>query len=555
MRRTRILAVLSAAALLVSACSGSSGSGSSGGPTSSPAASAPSFQAGGSSQASTTGAPPAKGGIFTMGEASDPGNLDPSMTVLSVTRLVSSLAYDALVNAQDDGTVKSGLAKTWKTSANSVTLTMTKGATCSDGSPFTAKDAADNLNYIADPANKSPLLGLFLPAGVKATADAGAGTVTVTSPVPDAFLLQNLSGVFMVCAAGLKDHKLLAGKTIGTGPWVLSQVAPGDHYTYTKRAGYTWGPGGAALDQPGTPDSVNVRVIANPTTMANLLLAGQINFASVSGNDTKRLDAAKLATINLITPAGETWFNETAGRPGADPKVREALATGTDIAQIMKVAVAGKGGPSKGAITLAPNPCHADTVTANLPAFDVAKAKSMLDAAGWAVGGNGIRAKAGKPLAMTFLYLPEFGQAVTAAAELLASQWKALGVDVALKGATDTQLGDIVFSTGAWDAGWIQVGLTLPSQLVPFASGKAPPAGTNFGHIANSEYTATAGKAALAPDVATACPLWEQAEEALYKDFDIVPMYNFYASTYLKNAEASIQGGNLVGSSLRLTQG
>jgi len=490
-----------------------------------------------------------------MGVANDPGNLDPSMTVLSVTRLVSDLAYDALVNAQDDGTVKSGLAKSWKSTANSVTLTMTKGVTCSDGSPFTAKDAADNLNYIADPANKSPVLGLFLPVGVKATADAGAATVTVTSPMPDAFLLQNLAGVLMVCAAGLKDHKLLAGKTIGTGPWVLSQAAPGDHYTYTKRAGYTWGPGGAAPDQPGTPDSVNVRVIANPTTLANLVLAGQVNYAAVSGNEAKRLDAAKLATINLITPAGETWFNETAGRPGADPKVREALATGTDIAQIMKVAVAGKGGPSKGAITLAPNPCQADTVTANLPKFDVAKAKSLLDAAGWAVGGNGIRSKAGKPLAMTFLYLPAFGQAVTAAAELLASQWKTLGVDVTLKAATDTQLGDIVFSTGAWDAGWIQVTLTLPSQFVPFASGKIPPAGTNFGHIANSQYTTTAAKAAVAATVATACPLWQQAEEGLYKNFDIVQMYDFYASTYLKNAQASIRGGELVGSSLRLTQG
>ena len=241
---------------------------------------------------------------------------------------------------------------------------------------------------------------------MKATADAGAGTVTVTSPAPDAFLLQDLSGVFMVCAAGLKNHALLASKTLGTGPWVLSQAAPSDHYSYSKRAGYTWGPGGAGLDQPGTPDSVNVRVITNPTTLANLVLAGQVNFASIAGNDAKRLDAAKLSTINTVSTGGETWFNETPGRPGADPKVRQALATGTDIAQIMKVAVAGKGGPSKGAITLAPNPCRADTVTGNLPTFDVAKAKSMLDAAGWAVGGNGIRAKAGKPLAMTFLYFP-----------------------------------------------------------------------------------------------------------------------------------------------------
>lgn len=559
MRRIRTLAVLSTAALVVvSACSGSSGSKTSSASSSNGSAVAPTSSAAAGATSSSSSAPSvpmADGGTFTMGLPNDPGNLDPSMTVLNVTRAVSDLAYDSLVSAQDDGTVKSGLAKSWKTTGNSVTLTMTKGVTCSDGSPFTAKDAVDNLDYVANPANKSPLLGLYLPAGVKATADTGAGTVTVTSPQPDAFLLQNLAGVYMVCSAGLKDHKLLAGKTIGTGPWVLSQAAPDDHYTYTKRSGYTWGPGGAGLDQPGTPDSVNVRVIPNSTTMANLLLAGQVNYAAIAGNDAKRLDAAKLRTINAVSPAGETWFNETAGRPGADPKVRQALITGTDIAQIMKVAVAGKGGPSKGAVTLAPNPCQADTVSANLPKFDVAKAKSLLDAAGWAMGSNGVRSKAGKPLAMTFLYLPAFGQAVTAAAELLASQWKDLGVDVALKASTDTQLNEILFSTGAWDAGWVQLGVTLPSQLVPFVSGAMPPTGTNFGHITNSQYTTTAAKAAVAPSVATACPLWATAEEALYKNYDMVQMYDFYASTYLKNAEATVAGGELVGSSLRLTRG
>ena len=562
MRHTRILAVLSAAALLtVSACGGSSSTNSSSGPTSSPAAPASSPQSGGSapsggtSPSSTTGAPPAKGGTFTMGVSNDPGNLDPSMTALSVTRQVSDLAYDSLIYAQNDGTIKSGLAKTWKTTADSAVLTMTKGVTCSDGSPFTATDAADNINYVADPANKSPLLGVYLPVGAKAKADAGAGTVTVTTSAPDSFLLQNLSGLYMVCAAGLKDHKLLANKTLGTGPWVLAQAAPDDHYTYTKRTGYTWGPGGTGLDQPGTPDSVNVRVISNPTTMANLVLAGQVNMAAVVGSDAKRLDAAKLATIDATTPAGETWFNETSGRPGADPKVRAALATGTNIAEITKVAVAGKGGPSKGAVTLAPNPCQADTVTANLPAFDAAKAESMLDAAGWTVGANGIRAKAGKPLAMTFLYAPSTGQSVTAAAELLGSQWKTLGVDVTLKAYTSTQLNDIIFSTGAWDSGWIPLSISLPSQLVPFASGTTPPNGTNFGHIVNPQYTAAAGKATVAADVATACPLWEQAEESLYKNFDLVQMYDLYASVYLKNAEASFEGGELVGSSLRLTQG
>ncbi len=50
-------------------------------------------------------------------------------------------------------------------------------------------------------------------------------------------------------------------------------------------------------------------------------------------------------------------------------------------------------------------------------------------------------------------------------------------------------------------------------------------------------------------------PTYEYACDHCDKNFDVVQMYDFYASTYLKNAEASIGGGELVGSSLRLTRG
>ena len=100
-----------------------------------------------------------------------------------------------------------------------------------------------------------------------------------------------------------------------------------------------------------------------------------------------------------------------------------------------------------------------------------------------------------------------------------------LGVDVTLKAYTSTQLNDIIFSTGAWDSGWIPLSISLPSQSVPFASGTAPPNGTNFGHIVNSQYTASAGKAAVAADVATP-PVVGASREGLYRNFDLVQMYD-----------------------------
>jgi len=569
-RRIRTaVAILSLTAVAVAGCSsGNSGSDTSTAQTTAPATSAGAGTGAGtgsnSSSAASSSAPqitsgqaagaPASGGVYTIALANDPGNLDPSMTALSVTRFVSHLAYDTLLSYKTDGTPVSGLAKSWKVGPDNVVFTMVPDVTCSDGSKFTPTDAADNLNYVSDPANKSPLTGVFIDPGTKAVGDDAKGTLTVTGPQPNAFLLNNLANVFMICKAGLADHSKLAKETLGTGPWVLSEAAAEDHYSYTKRDGYTWGPEGQTVTEPGSPDSVNVRIIANQTTAANLLLSGEVNMATVNGGDSKRLDAANLVSVNEAAPTGETWFNQADGHPAADVKVREALATGTNLADIQKVATAGKGGPSKGMVTISPKPCATDTVTGNLPAFDPDKAKQLLDAAGWAPGADGIRVKDGKQLAMTFLYLPTAGSGLTAGAELLAQQWKDLGVQLNLKTITSTQLNEIVFGSGAWDAAWISITVNLPSQPVPFVSGPAVPNGTNFSAIENKDYTANAGKAAVAT-ADKACDLWDAAEVALYKGFDMVPMFDLYASTYFKNATATVSGGEIWGSSLRLTTG
>jgi len=579
-RRIRIaVAIVSITAFAVAGCSSdNSGSGTTAAQTTAGQSTAAQTTAGATSAGATSGAAtgtdtgsaasssapqitsgqatgaPASGGVFTIALANDPGNLDPSMTALSVTRLVSHLAYDTLVAYSSDGSVSSGLAKSWKVGKDNVVFTMVPDVTCSDGSPFTASVAADNINYVADPANKSPLLGAFVDPGTKAVGDDAKGTLTVTGPQPNAFMLNNLANVFMICKAGLADHSKLATQTLGTGPWVLSEAVAEDHYSYSKRDGYTWGPGGQTVTEPGSPDSVNVRVITNQTTAANLLLSGEVNMAMVTGGDSKRLDAADLVSVNVAAPAGETWFNQADGHPGADPKVREALATGTNLADIQKVATAGKGGASQGMVTLTPKPCATDTVTGNLPTFDPQKAQQLLEAAGWTVGADGIRVKDGKPLAMTFLFLPTLGSGITAGAELLAQQWKELGVQLNLKTITSTQINEIVFGSGAWDVAWISLGVNLPSQIVPFVSGPAVPNGTNFSAIENKDYTANATKAAVA-GADQACDLWDAAEKALFTSFDLVPMYDLYTSTYFKNGTATISGGEIWGSSLRLTTG
>lgn len=493
----------------------------------------------------------ANGGTFTIAVANDPGNLDPLMTVLSVTRQVSHLAYDTLIDQTKNGDFVAGLAKSWHTDGNKTVFTMTKGVTCSDGSRLTPQVVADNIDFVANPKNQSPQLGTIVPPGVKATADDHAGTVTVTTPKPDGFLLNDMAGMFIVCGAGMRNRDKLAGHTIGTGPWVLSEAVPDDHYTYTRRQGYRWGPGGAGMTGRGVPDKVVVKVITNPSTMANLMLSGEVNLGTVIGPDRKRLAQAGLPAIETRSPLGETFFNQASGRPGADPAVREALTTATNIPQVTKVATAGSGKSSTGLVTLEPKPCPGNTVAGSLPGYDPGRARQILDGAGWRTGPGGVRSKSGRKLAFTFLYPAGQGQSVVAGAELLAKQWQAVGAQVKLRSVTSTQLNQVIFSSGDWDASWTPVTVSLPTELVAFLSGPTPPKGTNFAHLHDDAYTADVTTAA-AHTGAAACAKWNAAERALFKNFDVVPMFDSTLPTFLDHAQATIVSGEFQGTSLRL---
>ncbi|WP_372666341.1 ABC transporter substrate-binding protein [Amycolatopsis kentuckyensis] len=505
---------------------------------------------GGSGGGAATGdGTPVDGKTFGLGVGSDPGSLDPHMTVLSVAIQVDRFLYDTLLNIDDSGKPVAGLAAKWEASTTTASFTLRPGLTCADGSPLTAADVAANINFIGDPANKSPIAGLYIAPGTKATADA-AGTISVTSGKPDAFLARNVGGVPIACAKGLADRKLLAKGEAGTGMFTVSEAVPNDHYTFTRRKDYTWGPGDWKAET-GLPEKVVVRVIPNTTTATNLLLSGELNAAQINGPDRQRLEARKLFHTDFTAPMGEIFYNQAAGRPGQDEAVRRALTQALDLPQLGKVLTSDAGRPSKGMITNEPEVCPGDTVTGNLPAHDPAAAASALDAAGWTKGADGVRAKNGKKLSLTVLYGTQLGPTMAPTAELVQQQWKSLGAEVTLKAVDSPGLSQVLFGTGEWEVSLGPVGFSLPSQLVPFVSGPAAPDGTNFAHIANPGYEQGAQAAAAKPGDAS-CADWNAAETALIKRVDAVPYFDSVVPFYASGAKFSLSQGSLTPTSIRM---
>jgi peptide/nickel transport system substrate-binding protein len=523
---TRILGGAFAVAMLAAAGCGGSGSGSGAG------GSAPNGQ-------------PVDGKTFTIAIGSDPGSLDPHMTVLSLAIAFDRYLYDPLLGMTEDGAPALGLAEKWEGTTTEATFTLRAGVKCPDGSQLTARDVAANITFVGDPKNKSPMAGIQVVPGTTATGDDAARTVKVTSPAPDPFLLRDIGGLPIACGKGLADRSTLAKGGNGTGMYAVAEAVSNDHYTLRRRGDYY------AKPAHGVPDKVVVKVVPNETTAANLLLAGELNAVSVIGPDRQRLLAQKLFHVDVLAPVGELFFNQAAGHPGEDLPVRRALVQALDLDQLTQVVTGGTGTRSKGMITIAPKACSGDTVQGNLPGHDLAAAKSTLDSAGWAVGAGGVRAKAGKRLALTVLYGTQLGPTMVAAAELVQQTWRQLGVQVTLKGVDSPGANQALFGTGTWDVSMAPLGLPLPNQLMPFVSGVVPPQGTNFGHIHNAEYDRLVKQAAGMAGAA-GCASWNAAESALIRNLDVVPYADSVIPGFAKNARFELREGSIVPSSIRM---
>ena len=206
--------------------------------------------------------------------------------------------------------------------------------------------------------------------------------------------------------AGLADRSTLASGTNGTGPFVLEEAVANDHYTFSARDDYTWGPDGATSELPGFPSEVVVRIIENESTAANLLLSGEVDIATIAGADRQRVESEGYFVTEQRSIVGEFFFNHMEGLPTADVAVRQALMGAVDLQELMSVQTAGNGVLATGLAEILPKACPGDTVGAILTAgADVEAAAQLLDEAGWVMGDDGVREKDGAPLTIRAFYV------------------------------------------------------------------------------------------------------------------------------------------------------
>jgi len=460
----------------------------------------------------------------------DPGSLDPQASVGSWARTMTRLAYDTLVADGPDGTVVPQLAESWNATPDKITFKIRDDVTCADGEPFTAETVAANFNRMKDSAAKIPFTVSFLGSDdYTVSTDAAKNTVTITLPEPFSPFLNNVSNYpGMICQKGLDNPGQLASKTFGTGPFILTKATAGAEYQFKAREGYAWGPDGAATDRAGFPKGVDVKVVDNETTAANLMLSGDLNLGVFTTRGAyERLTGDDFAQSTVPASANYLHYNFLKeDNPAQDLGVRKALAETLDRAAMSKIAT-GSEKQVHNSVALPQAPCADDISDTHLIGHDPDAAAGDLEAAGWARSGDEW-VKNGRTLKLKVLLTGAAGTAPKAISDYVINTWNELGIPVTVE-SVDQATGVERRAENEYDV-WIGAWTSVfnPSTIAPFLTS---PDSANYSYIHNEQYNKLAQQA-YAMDPSKTCPVWAEAQDAINKDVSMVPLW-YDATTYV----------------------
>ncbi|GGH46946.1 ABC transporter substrate-binding protein [Microbacterium album] len=478
------------------------------------------------------------GGTFRHAVFPEVGSINPMTAAQPQEIQVITYAYESLLYTDGEGEQLPWLAESWELGdeGTSVTFQLKDGVTFHDGSAFDASVAAENINYHANPDNATTL-GDVLPAGLEASGD--GLTLEVTTDVADPFLANIVGSIRMVGAAGLSDPAPLETASNGTGLYALTSVQA-DRYMFERRDDYTWGPDGLTSETEGLPDALEISVVTDTSTRANLLISGDLNAAAVEGPDQDRLDGAGYEFVGTINPIGQMLFNEREDRPTHDPLVREALILGFNHEDAREVVTGGRPIDLTSWITEAPFTCFNEEPVWERPSADPARAAELLDEAGWTEGSDGMRSKDGEQLSINFIY-DATSAAHASAAELVAEDWAELGIVTNLIAMDGAAWSEYLYETFDYDTGWIQIGVGSPVTQNLFYGGAWPEeGGLNFMGVRDEEYLALAEQAGAAADAEEACGYWEQAEKLVVENFHTFLLAGTIRPTYMSGTTFEI---------------
>lgn len=438
----------------------------------------------------------------------EPDTLNPVIGQMSFSGDVFQLVFDGLIRFDERGRPVPDLAREVPSLANggisrdgkTITYHLMPGAKWHDGVPLTSHDVAFTWRQIMNPSNMTPSRVGYERIQRIDTPDDRTVIVRLDRPYPPAlYLFKNLNQGAIVPEHILRGYASINKVPfnrgpIGSGPYIFESWQHGSEMRF--RANHAYFRGAPKIEH------VTIKFVPDQNTMLSELRTHEVDlYFDIPPNQVERVRAIDGLTVASTSTLHWEHLNFNTKRPPLDDRnVRLALCYAMDEAAIYKKVYFGLG---RNAPThFNPDFGWGDPKIAYYP-HDPTRAAALLDAAGWKLGTDGMRRRAGVPLAFSISTVA--GVKPREQIEvLLQSDWHAIGANVTVKNAPAATLFAPAAAGGLISGGKTDVALFTWANSTPDPDDETyisprliPPLGQNDSFF-SSEEIARAQTAGLA---------------------------------------------------------
>jgi peptide/nickel transport system substrate-binding protein len=476
-------------------------------------------------------------GTFTQYLAIAPKTLDPAHMELAAEDEVSAYLGAALVAVSPAGKVVPWLAKSWQLSNGGKTLTfhLRSGIKFAvSGTPLTAQVMAATYTRDLAPATGSPVAASLL-SGVKSVTAANQSTLVFHLSAPNGPLLLNLASpgyLQPVDPTELKKWGTAYGQhPSSVGPYILQSWVPGQSITLVRNPDYTWAP---SYDGPGAPYIKYLKFIVIPEQSSQVaaFVSGEVDALAVppqlwnqyATNPKYQFVSGPDGSIEYMDMDEEVPMFQNV-------KVRQAMAYAIDRGVFVKAVLDGHGLTAGGPYP--PNLFGYDAaLTKDFP-YDPAKAKELLEQAGYKYNSAGQLTKNGKPIVLTFLTDSVFPD--TLMSEFIQANLKTIGIQSKITTLEfSTQVADML--AGKYDIAMDGYGWSAADPITPLEILLTPNGGDDVDHFSNAGYTGLIDRYIATTNQATRLRLITQVQQEFEQYLPYVPLtYGITGEAISKN--------------------
>lgn len=344
--------------------------------------------------------------------------------------------YNTLVCYDDNGEIQGELAENWDISDDGLTYTFTlrDGVKFSDGTELTA--AAVKTSFESTIENLGVYNGSYgkittIIASMDASDDQ-TFIITLTQPyygTLNDLTMCNPMAIVNPAAFSGDPYDICTEQTMGTGPYMYAGDFDGTTYTFVRNP-YYWG-------ETPEVDSFKIKVIEDNDAKVLALRSGEIDAiigsAQLSYDAYSELsqDDAFVTTVNdKGTKTRYVGFNLSV-TPFDDIRVRQAVAYALDNETLCTSVFQRIEKPADSLFEADKPYCDVEQTAYS---FDLDKAKSLMDEAGWIDSdGDGVREKDGQTLELTMPY-KQGSASLDDAVLVIASQLSEIGFKITPSG-------------------------------------------------------------------------------------------------------------------------